>query len=68
MKICPEKIRLLVAENETTLAELAAKCDLAPSSVTLLLRTGSTRSRTAGKLAHALGVHVADIVAAAAGG
>ena len=68
MKICADKIKLLVAENEATLSEVAAKCGIANSTITLLLRTGSTRARTAGKLAHALGVGVADIMAADAGG
>lgn len=64
MKICTKKVKLLVAERETTLAEVATKCGIASSTISLLLQTGSTRPRTVGKLAHALGVSVADIVAA----
>lgn len=57
------RVKVLVAERETTLSAVAKQCGIASSTVTGLLQKGRTRCGTAGRLAHALGVSVADIMA-----
>ena len=55
-------IKLLIAESELSFAELAEKAGCDRSQLYNVIRKGTCTPRTAGKIAHALGVSVADIV------
>ncbi len=62
MNICVEKIRVLMAEREGTVVGLAADCGITKAALYALLKSGRTKEQTAGRLAHALGVTVPDIL------
>lgn len=62
MEVCAKKIRILMAEREGTVAELAADCGITRAALYSILKTGYTCEKTAGKLAHALGASVTDIL------
>ena len=62
MKINTHKIKLILAEKEMTRGELAAKCATSRQSISTILTRGTCELKTAGKLAKALGVSVAEIV------
>lgn len=55
-------IKLLIAESELSFAKLAEKAGVDRSALYNTIRKGTCTPRTAGKIAHALGVSVADIV------
>ena len=62
MKIDSIKIKLLMAEQEINQADLAERCEVSRQSVSCLLRCGSCTTKTAGKIAKALGVPVREII------
>ena len=62
MEISTKKIEMLIAEQGTTKAALAAKCGLSRQNVSTIVRRGTCEPKTAGKLAFGLGVSVADIM------
>lgn len=62
MKLDVFAIKLLIAERELKLVELAEKMGCNRDGLRHILRRGSCTPKTAGKLAHALGVPVEAIV------
>jgi plasmid maintenance system antidote protein VapI len=62
MKLDVFAIKLFVAERELKLLELAKKMGCSRDGLHQILRRGSCTPKTAGRLAHALGVPVEAIV------
>jgi plasmid maintenance system antidote protein VapI len=62
MKLDVFAIKLLIAERELKILELAKKMDCCRDGVHQILRRGSCTPKTAGRLAHALDVPVEAIV------
>ena len=62
MKLDVFAIKLIVAERELKIGELAKKMGFHRDIVHQIFRRGTCTPRTAGKIAHALDVSVADIV------
>jgi plasmid maintenance system antidote protein VapI len=62
MKLDVFAIKLLVAERELKLMELAEKMGCSRDGLHQILRRGSCNPKTAGRLAHALDVPVEAIV------
>ena len=62
MKLDVFAIKLIVAERELKMVELAKKMGCNRDLLHSTLRRGTCTPRTAGKIAHALDVSVADIV------
>ena len=62
MKLDVFAIKLLIAERELKLVELARKMGCGRDSLHQILSRGSCTPKTAGRLAHALGVPVEAIV------
>ena len=58
------KIKILLAEQGKTQAQLAAECSVARQNICRILSKGRCTPVTAGKIACGLGVRVADIVKA----
>lgn len=61
MFIDAARIELLLAERQMTKGALASGSGICRQNITAILQRGSCEPRTAGKLATALGVSVADI-------
>lgn len=55
-------IKLMMAEREMSSGDLASKMGSDNNNLYRVLKRGSCNPKTAGKIAHALGVHVEDIV------
>ena len=62
MKINAHKIKLMLAEQGLTRTGLAEKSGISRQNISTILTRGTCELITAGKLAKALGVSVADIV------
>lgn len=62
MKIMVSRVEELIAEQKLTKKCLASVCGLSPQIISVTLRRGSCEPRTAGKLAHGLGVPVSEIM------
>ena len=62
MKLDVFAIKLLIAERELKLEELVRKMGCGRDGLHQILRRGSCTPKTAGRLAHALGVPVEAIV------
>lgn len=62
MKLDVFAIKLIIAERELKLFELAEKMGCSRDCLHRILRRGSCTPKTAGRLAHALGVSVEAIV------
>jgi DNA-binding phage protein len=62
MKLDVFAIKLLIAERELNLVELAKKMGCSRDCLYQILRRGSCTPKTAGRLAHALDVPVEAIV------
>lgn len=62
MKLNVFVIKLLLAENEMKIADLARKLECSQNNIGCILRRGTCSVKTAGKIAHALGVSVGNIV------
>ena len=62
MKLDVFAIKLLIAERELKIVELAKKMGYCINGLHQILRRGSCTPKTAGRLAHALGVPVEAIV------
>ena len=62
MKLDVFAIKLLIAERELKIMELAKKMGCGRECLTQILRRGSCTPKTAGRLAHALDVPVEAIV------
>lgn len=62
LKLNYNAIFLLMARNNMSITELAKKLGCTSSATTRILRSKKTQSKTAGKLATALGVDVSEIV------
>lgn len=62
MKLDVFAIKLLIAERELKITELAKKMGCCRDGLHQILRRGSCTPKTAGRLAHALGVPVEAIV------
>lgn len=62
MKLDVFAIKLLIAERELKLVEVARKMGCSRDGLHQILRRGSCTPKTAGRLAHALGVSVEAIV------
>lgn len=55
-------IKLIMAEREMSNKDLANKMGSDNNNLYRVLKNGRCNPKTAGKIAHALGVHVEDIV------
>ena len=55
-------IKLIMAEREMSNKDLASKMGSDNNTLYMVLKNGRCNTKTAGKIAHALGVHVEDIV------
>jgi len=63
MKFSPEKLEILIARNQLTIAELGRKADVPTITVSQALRgTRNPTLRTIGKIAHGLGVDVTELI------
>lgn len=62
MKINVHKITVILAEKEMTRSIFAAQSGVSRQSVSTILTRGTCEPKTAGKLAKALGVDVAEII------
>lgn len=62
MKLDVFAIKLIIAERELKLMELAKKMGCSRDGLHQILRRGSCTQKTAGRLSHALGVSVEAIV------
>lgn len=62
MKLNIKNINLLLAKQIIGQKELAERCGMLPQNIHTILFRGSCQPRTAGKIAKALGVDVAEIV------
>lgn len=62
MKIDAMKIRLLLAEQEKTQAEIEERLGLKRSSVSRILKQGSCEPQTLGRLARGLGVNPSELL------
>ena len=62
MKVNAIKIESLLAVQGLTKTELAKKAGMSRQNVSTVVRRGTCEPRTAGKLASALGVDIADII------
>lgn len=62
MKLSKRKIYLLLAEKEMSWDELAARAETTRQNLSRIFNNGNTRPKTIGKVAHALGVKVEDIL------
>lgn len=62
MRIDKQKILLYLAEREMTRAELADACNMRRQNLSTVLNRGTCEPRTAGRIATALGVPVAEII------
>lgn len=56
------KIKLIMAEKEMDIAEMAKRCEITRQNLGRVINHGSCRPKTAGILARALGVDVREIV------
>ena len=63
MKIDKLRIEVILAEQGTTKAALAARCGFTPQNLYTIIRRGTCEPKTAGKIAAGLGVIVSDIIA-----
>ena len=68
MKVNSIKIESLLAVQGLTKTELAKKAGMSRQNVSTVVRRGTCEPRTAGKLASALGVDIADIIEDSKGG
>lgn len=68
MKVNAIKIESLLAVQGLTKTELAKKAGMSRQNVSTVVRRGTCEPRTAGKLASALGVDIADIIEDSKGG
>ena len=62
MNISATKIETILAERGMTKAALAPTCGISAQNISTIVRRGTCEPKTAGKLAAALGVSVADII------
>lgn len=62
MKLDVFKIQLIMAEAEMNLSDVAKKTENNRQNISLVLRRGTCTTKMAGKIAHALGVAVREIV------
>lgn len=62
MNVSAIKIECLLAVRGLTKTELSKKSGMSRQSVSTVIRRGTCEPRTAGKLASALGVDIADII------
>lgn len=62
MKLNTWKIKLLLAEREMSQADLATKIGINRQQINEILSRETCSLKTLGKIAKALGVHVAEIV------
>ena len=68
MRVNAIKIESLLAVQGLTKTELAKKAGMSRQNVSTVVRRGTCEPRTAGKLASALGVDIADIIEDSKGG
>ena len=61
MKIDTHKIKLILAEQEMTRAELAERCGISRQNISTILTRGTCELKTAGKIAKGLDIPVAEI-------
>lgn len=62
MTINATKIETKIAEQGLTKKALATRCGISAQNISTIIRRGTCEPKTAGKLAAALGVPVADII------
>lgn len=62
VKLNIAKIKMLLAERALSAAAFADKCGVSRSNFSTIIRRGTCRPATAGKLARGLGVPVKDII------
>lgn len=62
MKIDRKALDMLLAQQEMTLTELANRSGMGRHQMYTLLRNGSCRPITAGRIARGLGVDVSEII------
>lgn len=62
MNIEVHEVLLILAKKKMTKTQLAKQCGIAPQNISTILRRGTCRPATAGKLAKGLGVAVTEIV------
>lgn len=62
MEIDALKVKILLAEQEMTQAQLADMCSVTRQNISRILANGRCNHATAGKIAAGLGLHVSEIV------
>lgn len=62
MKLSKTKILLLMADKQMTMQKVASAYGVSRERINKIINSASVRPVTAGKLAKALGVNVADIL------
>lgn len=64
MQISKMKLQMVMAEAEVGVMEVSRKSGLPPQTINRIMRNGTAGTAIIGKLAHALGVGVVDLVPA----
>lgn len=62
VKIDTKKIMVIIAEKQTTRAEICRKSGIKDSNLSIILKRGSAMEKNVGRIAAALGVDVTQII------
>lgn len=62
MKICKNRVDLILAENRKSITDICAKSGMSRTRFYAILNSNHILPKTAGKFADALGVSVSEIV------
>lgn len=62
MHLSREKIKLIMAQKELSVTELAERCGKTKQRISCILNSVSVNPKTAGNMAKALGVDVTEII------
>lgn len=62
MRLDREKIKLLMARNDLTMAEIAKRCGKTKQRISCIFNSVNVTPKTAGQIAKALGVDVIEII------
>jgi DNA-binding Xre family transcriptional regulator len=57
-----KKIMIIIAEKQTTRAEICRKAGIKESNLSIILKRGTCMTQNAGRIAAALGVDISEIV------
>ena len=62
MKLCREKINLIMAREQLSISDIATKCNRSKQRVCSIFNSVKVMPKTAGIIAKALGVDVTEII------